>query len=73
MKGVKKYLLATCEKRLFKEEPVNFPDFTSIGVCVISLMRDLMELKTHKEEIFEKQVLPAFNKFDKDGNGTLDL
>lgn len=73
MKGVKKYLKSTCEKRLFKSEPLEFSDLSDTALCVSTLMSTLNELKTHKEETFEKQVLPAYNKFDKDGNGTLDL
>lgn len=73
MKGVKKYLHTTCEKRLFKNEPLEFSDLSDTALCVSTLMSTLNELKTHKEETFEKQVLPAYNKFDKDGNGTLDL
>jgi Ca2+-binding EF-hand superfamily protein len=73
MKGVKKYLHTTCEKRLFKSEPLEFSDLSDTALCVSTLMTTLNELKTHKEEIFEKQVLTAYNKFDKDGNGTLDL
>ena len=73
MKGVKKYLHTTCEKRLFKSEPLEFSDLSDTALCVSTLMTTLNELKTHKEETFEKQVLPAYNKFDKDGNGTLDL
>lgn len=73
MKGVKKYLHTTCEKRLFNNEPLEFSDLSDTALCVSTLMSTLNELKTHKEETFEKQVLPAYNKFDKDGNGTLDL
>jgi len=73
MKGVKKYLHETCEKRLFSSDPLEFSDMSDTALCVSTLMTSLSQLREHKEMIFEKTVLPAYNKFDKDGNGTLDL
>lgn len=73
MKGVKEYLFKTVGKRLFKNYPLLFNDLNDTEKCVQSLYSSLNDLKKHKDEIFEKHVLPSFNKFDKDGNGTIDL
>lgn len=70
--GVKDYLKAKCDQRLFSSDPLVFNDLNEIGTCAENLISHMDRLHDKKEEIFEQTVKKAFQKFDKDGNGTID-
>jgi gluconate kinase len=73
MKGVKDYLHKSIDKKLLKGKALIFDDLTNTEECVGSLYSDLEELLEKKNSIFTNFVEPSYNKFDKDGNGTIDL
>lgn len=73
MNGVSQYLKKTCEKSLFKGSPLLFEDLNDTDSCVGSLYSDLSDLNDKKNEVYTSFVEPSYNKFDKDGNGTIDL
>lgn len=73
LKGVKEYLKQKCDKRLFSSEPLVFQDLNNdIATCANNLISHMDNLHNKKESIFEETVKKAFEKFDKDGNGTID-
>lgn len=72
MKGVTEYLKKTCDKKLLSPEPVKFEDVANVDACAAALVEGINTLKEKYEEIRSNQVTPAFSKFDKDGNGTID-
>lgn len=73
MKGVQKYLKDTCDKKLWKGEPLTFVDLNDTKACAEALLKDLEGLNDLRSSKFEEMVKPAFRKFDKDGNGTIDI
>lgn len=70
--GIKKYLKEKYDKRLFSGDPLEFKDLTDTKTCGESLVEHMEKLLSRKDEIFEGTVKKAFEKFDKDGNGTID-
>ena len=70
--GVKQYLKDKYDKRLFSSEPLEFKDLTDTKTCAESLVEHMEKLHSRKDQIFEGTVKKAFEKFDKDGNGTID-
>lgn len=65
--GVKTYLKEKYDKRLFQGEPLVFDADAAKNLC-----NDLESLHNRKDKIFDESVRKAFDKFDKDGNGTID-
>lgn len=72
LQGVNKYLKETCDKRLWKGEPLKFADVNNVEACVEALVSDLEGMAELRGTMFDEKVKPAFKKFDKDGNGTID-
>ena len=73
MKGVKAYLQKTCGKKLFKDKALIFEDLNKQDDCVEELKSHFDDLVSHRDQIYENTVVKSFEKFDKDGNGTIDL
>jgi Ca2+-binding EF-hand superfamily protein len=54
------------------DEPISFGDLNNAEECVTGLASGLSQMKAKFEQIKSENVVPAFSKFDKDGNGTID-
>ena len=63
-----------CDERLFSGEPgvLKTDELTHIKDCADGILSHLVRLHDRKLEIFDNTVKKAFDKFDKDGNGTID-
>ena len=70
--SVKKYLKDKYDKRLFTSEPLEFKDLADTKACAESLVQHMEQLRSRKDEIFQGTIKKAFEKFDKDGSGTID-
>ena len=71
---VKKYLKEKCDERLWSGDPgvLKTDELGHIKSCADGIISHLVKLHDRKVEIFEGTVKKAFDKFDKDGNGTID-
>ena len=72
LKGVTTYLRKTCDKKLMTDDALMLGDLTNMEEDVKSLVSGISQMKAKYEELKSQTVVPAFSKFDKDGNGTID-
>jgi len=71
---VLKYLKEKCDERLFSGDPgvLKNDELKEAKGCADGIIAHLVRLHDRKVELFDGTVKKAFDKFDKDGNGTID-